>query len=58
MNSDCVLKLQINFYLNLMGVVIKISSFLIMYQKLQVQLKILTEIWSDIGFLVPRYRLE
>ena len=33
MNSDCALKLQINFYLSLKGVVIKISSFLIMYQK-------------------------
>ena len=57
MNSDCALKLQINFYLNLKGVVIKISSFSIMYQKLQVKLKILTEIRSEIGFLVPRYRL-
>ena len=34
MNSDCALKLQITFYLNLKGVVIKISSFSIMYQKL------------------------
>ena len=49
MNSDCALKLQINFYSSLKGVVIKISSFSIMYQKLQVKLKILTEIWSKMG---------
>ena len=58
MNSNFALKVQINFSLNLKGVVIKISSFLVMYQKLQVKLKILTEIWSDIGFSVPRYRLR
>ena len=57
MNSDCALKLQSNFHLNLKGVVIKISSFSIMNQKLKVKLKILTEIWNDIGFSVPRYRL-
>ena len=49
MNSDCAIKLQINFYSSLKGVVIKISSFSIMYQKLQVKLKILTEIWSKMG---------
>ena len=57
MNSNFALNLQIDFYLNLKGVVIKISSFLIMFQKLQVKLKLLTEIWSDIEFLVPRYSL-
>ena len=57
MNSNCAFKLQINVYLNLKGVEIKILSFLIMYQKLHVKLKISTEIWSDIGFSVPRYRL-
>ena len=56
MNSDCVFEPQINFNLNLHGVVIKISSFSIMYQKLQVKSKILTEIWNNIGFSVPRYR--
>ena len=50
MNSDCAIKLQINFYSSLKGVVIKISSFSIMYQKLQVKLKILTEIWSKMGW--------
>ena len=44
MNSDCALKLLINVYLSLTGVVVKISSFSIMYQILQVKLKILTEI--------------
>ena len=39
MDSNCALKLQINFYLDLKGVVIKISSFSIMYQILQVKLK-------------------
>ena len=58
MNSDCALKLQINFYLNLKGVVIKILSFSIMYQKFQVKFKILTEIWNEIRFTVQKYRLE
>ena len=49
MNSDYALKLQINFYSSLKGAVIKISSFPIMYQKLHVKLKILTEIWSKMG---------
>ena len=49
MNSDCALKLQINFYSSLKGVVIKISSFSIMHQKLQVKLKISAEIWSKMG---------
>ena len=44
--------------ISLKGVVIKISSFSIMYQKMQVKLKILSEIWSKMGFLVPRYRLS
>ena len=44
--------------ISLKGVVIKISSFSIMYQKMQVKLKILSEIWSKMGFLVPRYRLR
>ena len=44
MNSDCALKLLINFCLSLTGVVVKISSFSIMYQIFQVKLKILTEI--------------
>ena len=58
MKSDCALKLQINFYLNLKGVVIKILSFSMMYQKFQVKFKILTEIWNEIGFTVQKYRLE
>ena len=57
MNSDCALKLQINFYLSLKGVLIKIASFSIMSQKLQVKLKVLTEIWSEIEFSVSRYSL-
>ena len=58
MNSDCALKPQITFYLRFKGVAIKISSFSFMYQKLQAKLKILTEIWSKIGFLVPIYKLR
>ena len=57
MNSDCALQLQINAYLNLKGVVIKISNFSMMYQKFQVKLKNLTKTWDEIGFLVPKYRL-